>query len=56
MENTSTSQNGSGQEIGVRKSYHAPQLISLGEIQSIIQNNPGIGADGSTSHTLSSPS
>jgi hypothetical protein len=37
MENTSTSQGTNGEEIRVRKSYHAPQLIALGEIQSIIQ-------------------
>jgi hypothetical protein len=41
MENTSTSQGNNGEEIRVRKSYHAPQLVSLGEIQAIIQHGTG---------------
>lgn len=52
MENTSTSQGNNGEEIRVRKSYHAPQLIALGEIQSIIQSNVGSGTDGGCPNTV----
>jgi hypothetical protein len=45
MENTSTSQANNGEEIRVRKTYHTPQLVSLGEIQSVILKG-GCGPDG----------
>jgi hypothetical protein len=50
MENTSTSQGNNGEEIRVRKSYHTPQLISLGEIQSIIQAGMTCGNDCGGTH------
>jgi hypothetical protein len=53
MENTSTSQ-GSNGEVRVRKSYHTPQLISLGEIQSIIQEGNAHGNDGGAFSTNAS--
>ena len=46
MDNTSIAQEGGREETQVRKSYHAPQLISLGEILSIVQTANGNGGDG----------
>jgi hypothetical protein len=54
MENTSTSQGNNGEEIRVRKSYHTPQLISLGEIQEIVQCGMGHSNDGGNCATAAS--
>lgn len=54
MENTSTSKGNNGEEIRVRKSYHTPQLISLGEIQAIIQTGSGMMNDGGNCATAAS--
>ncbi len=43
MENTNARQENQVQDI--RKTYHAPQLLNLGEIQSIVQAGPGSGPD-----------
>jgi hypothetical protein len=56
MENTSTSQGNNVEELRVRKSYRAPQLISLGEIQAIIQCgacHPGMDAGPFTTNAVS---
>jgi hypothetical protein len=39
-------QEGRGAETQIRQPYHAPKLISLGEIQSIVQTSNGVGPDG----------
>jgi len=46
MEKTSTAQEGRSEETQIRQSYHAPKLISLGKIQSIVQTADGNGSDG----------
>jgi hypothetical protein len=46
MEETSIAQEGHGEQTSVRQPYHAPKLISLGEIQSIVQATNGFGNDG----------
>jgi hypothetical protein len=55
MEKTSIAQEGRGEEIKIRQPYHAPKLISLGEIQSIVQASTGAGSDsgGAITCTLS---
>jgi hypothetical protein len=51
MEKTSITQEGCIEETLIRQLYHAPKLISLGEIQSIVQTNNGGGGDGGGSVT-----
>jgi hypothetical protein len=46
MENTGNEQTNRVKENQVRQPYHAPQLILLGEIQSIIQSKAFPGNDG----------
>lgn len=46
MENININSNQGIQEETVRRSYKTPQLISLGEIQSLIQAGVGNGSDG----------
>jgi hypothetical protein len=38
-------QEGRNEEAQIRQPYHAPKLISLGEIQSIVQGGTKMGSD-----------
>ena len=46
MENINLNQGIQEEAVRVRRSYQTPQLIRLGEIQSLIQSGCGSGADG----------
>jgi hypothetical protein len=51
---TIAQEEGRSEEMQIRQPYHAPKLISLGEIQSIVQTNNGNGTDGGGSITCTS--
>jgi len=46
VENNNINQGIQEETVRVRRSYQTPQLISLGEIQSVIQAGCGHGSDG----------
>jgi hypothetical protein len=51
VENINLNQGIQEETVRVRRSYQTPQLISLGEIQSLIQGGNGMGPDGNLSLT-----
>jgi hypothetical protein len=46
--NTGTKAEGLSEEKGVRKPYHSPELVNLGQIQSLVQSGNFSGNDGNT--------
>jgi len=46
MEKVDIMQESRGEQTQIRRPYHAPKLTILGEIQSIVQSNNGMGTDG----------
>jgi hypothetical protein len=54
MDKTNMPQESRSEETQTRQPYHSPKLISLGEIQSIVQIGNGNGVDGGGAITCTS--